>query len=159
MDDKMKNNLILIMGAALVVLLAFILFGKNSSSGTDPRLVAGKDSKSGKSPYHRIEIKNTMTKYVKPVRDCYNDYLESSPEVTDGEIMVDWQIDSDGDVVKAEVVRSGFTGEKLGNCIVGVISSIEFPPPPSDKNVYADYKFFFKKVEEPNEKIEQTDKK
>ena len=75
----------------VVVLLAYVLFSaKNSSSDfVDPRLVASKDSKSDKSPYHRVEVKNTMTKFIRPIQECYNTYIATSPAITDGELMVD----------------------------------------------------------------------
>lgn len=96
-------------------------------------------------PYIANQVKNTITKNYIPIRDCWNAYVDSNPEVTQGRITVDWQIDLDGDVLDPEIVLSDFANEELTSCLLKVIGKIEFPPPPYGQKEYVAHKFNFRK--------------
>lgn len=61
---------------------------------------------------------------------------------------LDWQIEPDGDVDKADVVFNEFGSDQIANCLKKEISSWEFPPPPDQrKNTYSEFTFSFRKQE------------
>ncbi|HRG75567.1 MAG TPA: AgmX/PglI C-terminal domain-containing protein [Leptospiraceae bacterium] len=71
---------------------------------------------------------------------------KGKPKLTDGFVEIDWNILEDGKVKKAEMVSSDLNAESLNQCILKVISAIEFPPPPTGMQTYTTYKYNFKKV-------------
>lgn len=105
----------------------------------------GDDRKREEDPYTANEVKNTIIKGYIGVRDCYNVFIDSKPTVTDGRVMLDWTINSDGEVEKAELVSSEIQNENLTNCMLDVVRKFQFPPPPGGKPKYIAHKFVLKK--------------
>lgn len=96
----------------------------------------------GFSHYHNKEVKNTITKNTSKISECYNQYLETKPAIEVGSVHFDWQIQSNGEPTKVELVSSPFQSDTFHGCIQKEISSWEFPPPPRiGRNTYADYTF------------------
>ncbi|TGK44686.1 AgmX/PglI C-terminal domain-containing protein [Leptospira andrefontaineae] len=98
-------------------------------------------------PYIKNEVNNTISKNTGKIQACYNKFLESKPIITDGKVVVDWQVEPDGDPYRPEVVQSDFADQSFGECIVAEIKSWNFPEPPTGRKTYVFYKFFFKKTE------------
>jgi hypothetical protein len=128
-------------------LIYFLFLRKPSEAQFIPPPNVGTD-KQGISPYHKREVNNTIKKHMRNVQSCYNIHLETKPQVAEGKIHFDWQIEPDGDVDKAELIASDFLAPVLEACIKKEISSWEFPPPPDQsRNTYAEFTFVFKKQE------------
>jgi hypothetical protein len=128
---------LLLAGLVAGSLLTLSFRSSGNQEGTELKL----DEK-GMSPYHNKEVKNTITKHTNKISQCYNQYLETKPEMEVGKIHVDWQIEPSGSPTKVGLVFSSFNSESLHNCIIREISSWEFPPPPRvGRNIYADYIF------------------
>jgi len=102
------------------------------------------------SPYIKNEVRNTIAKKWKELNACYTEFLNADPkpEVTEGQIKVDWQVESDGKVISPEVVTSEINHPVLEQCLIARVQKWKFPPPPPNgQNTYIVYKFFFKKVD------------
>ena len=61
--------------------------------------------------------------------------------------MADWQIDSEGKVFEAGVVRDEFSNKEFQACLREKIREIIFPAPPSVRSVYIEHTFLFRKEE------------
>lgn len=93
-------------------------------------------------------VKNTLAKQAALIQPCYLNLLESSADTAGtGKILLDWQIDADGKVFGAGVVRDSFGNSEFQQCLTNVISKIVFPKPPTGE-LYVEHHFLFKKEEE-----------
>ncbi|MCB0273060.1 MAG: AgmX/PglI C-terminal domain-containing protein [Bdellovibrionales bacterium] len=147
---KFKDYVIISLIVAIGVLSVLLLQQKRLplSSSTIPSELIQKSDENGKnfeSAYEVKQVKNTIIKSTQDIQNCYNAYLERKPEITDGKIVVDWQIQPDGTVQKAEIVTSMFD-EMLNMCMVEIIGNIHFPEPPGKQQVYISHTFNFKKA-------------
>jgi hypothetical protein len=108
----------------------------------------GEESSKSQEIYLSKTVKYTLIKNAGMIQPCYLNLLKSSVEMTDsGNILMDWQIDSDGKVFGAGVVRDSFGNPEFQQCLTGVISKIVFPKPPTGEQ-YVEHHFLFKKEEE-----------
>jgi hypothetical protein len=105
------------------------------------------DPKTGESPYHRIQVKNTIQKHQVELSPCYDQYTATAEgkQSPNGSLKMDWRIDSSGNVQNAEVIRKSFADNPavaaLIACSERVISGWHFPEP--DKKVYVVHHFHF----------------
>lgn len=151
----MKDNKNIVIAVLLLVIggLLGALIGRPPSppppEAEDPAMAAPMDGpgakRPGRSAYETNQVRNTLTKNDVNVRECYQEFVKVNPPITDGRVMLDWQIDSDGDVIKADIVTSEINNPVLHDCLIKVFKGIEFPPPPGDKPVYASFTYVFKK--------------
>ena len=75
-------------------------------------------------------------------------------------MMVDFEIDSSGEVEKAGVVSGGFGDVKFQKCVTDAIRSWKFPQPNIPAPVYVDHTFTFsKKTDNPGGKVEKNPEK
>lgn len=106
----------------------------------------GKDARSGgRSSYEVNQVRNTITKNNPKIKECYEKFLATAPQVTDGKVLVDWQIGSVGDVVQADIVTSDIGSDILHACLTESIKSWTFPPTHVEAPVYTSFTFVFKK--------------
>ena len=113
--------------------------GQNGNNGNKGKLV---------SPYHDQQIKNTIMKNRGDIIECYNTFITTNPEMTDGPLKVDFQIDDDGDVLSSEKVSGPFVDETFIQCVTNTITKWKFPEPNIATPVYAEHTFHFKRREE-----------
>jgi hypothetical protein len=152
MDIKNKIIIGLIVGIGFILGLFFFNLKKqqdlehlfrNMQYGSSN----SKEDSSGKrkDPYKELAVGNSLRKKGREIQECYNVFLETNPEKTDGFVEIDWSILEDGTVKKAELVNTNFSTDSLNQCILKIISKIEFPPPPTGMQTYMTYKYIFKK--------------
>lgn len=109
-----------------------------------PQANSGKQVKNaGIYPYHDHQVKNTILKNRNGLAECYNTYIKSKPKITDGTLKVDFQLNSDGEVITAEKVRSNFRDTTLIDCTLAEIKTWTFPSPNIPAPVYVDHTFTF----------------
>ena len=102
----------------------------------------------GQETYLKGAVKNTIVKHAKSIQSCFLSLIESTPELPErGKVLVDWQIDSEGKVFEAGVVRDEFSNKEFQTCLKTNIGGIVFPAPPSGRSIYVDHTFLFKKEE------------
>ena len=103
----------------------------------------------GQEAYLKGAVKNTIVKHSQSIQGCYLTLIESTPELPDsGKVMADWQIDSEGKVFEAGVVRDEFSNKEFQSCIGKKIGNIVFPAPPSGRSVYVEHTFLFRKEDD-----------
>ena len=108
----------------------------------------GGGSGEGQETYLKGAVKNTIVKHAKSIQGCYLSLIESTPELPEsGKILVDWQIDPEGKVFEAGVVRDEFSNMEFQSCLGKKISNIVFPAPPPGRSIYVEHTFVFRKEE------------
>ena len=108
----------------------------------------GGGSGEGQEAYLKGAVKNTIVKHAKSIQSCFLSLIESTPELPEsGKVLVDWQIDSEGKVFEAGVVRDEFSNKEFQACLRKKIWEIIFPAPPSVRSVYIEHTFLFRKEE------------
>ena len=108
----------------------------------------GGGSGEGQESYIKGAVKNTIVKHAQSIQSCFLTLIESTPELPDsGKVMADWQIDSEGKVFEAGVVRDEFSNKEFQDCLKTNIGGIVFPAPPSGRSVYVEHTFLFRKEE------------
>ena len=108
----------------------------------------GGGSGEGQEAYLKGAVKNTIVKHSQSIQGCYLTLIESTPELPDsGKVMADWQIDSEGKVFEAGVVRDEFSNKEFQSCLGTKIGEIVFPATPSGRSVYVEHTFVFRKEE------------
>ena len=105
-------------------------------------------SEEGQEAYLKGAVKNTIVKHAQSIQSCYLSLIESTPELPErGKVFVDWQIDSEGKVFEAGVIRDEFSNKEFQTCLKTNIGGIVFPAPPSGRSIYVDHTFLFRKEE------------
>ena len=104
-------------------------------------MASGKDGRKPVDPYIQNEVKNRIIKGYLELQVCYKDFLQTSPAVTDGDLKMDWQIDTDGDVISPEVVVSPFRSDSFHKCMAEKIKTWKFPDPAVKKYVTHTFRF------------------
>ena len=106
----------------------------------------GGGSGEGQEAYLKGAVKNTIVKHAQSIQSCFLKLIESNPDIPEsGRVLVDWQIDSEGKVFEAGVIRDEFSNKEFQKCLGTNISRIVFPIPPSRNPVYVEHTFLFRK--------------
>jgi Tfp pilus assembly protein PilO len=155
--DK-KNSIIILLIVSLVATMGSFFYNTKKQQEVQQQLLrnleykaasAGGDNKGKpKDPYKEVAVNNALRKKAGEIQKCYNEFLKTNPPKTDGFVEIDWNILEDGKVKKAELVSSNLDTDSLTQCILKIIASIEFPPPPTGLQTYTTYKYNFKKTTE-----------
>ncbi len=152
-----KNVLIIIGFAILILSVGFLLYNQHLQKEQNLRIIRGlelsnkKDQKgAARDPYKETAVNNSLRKAAKKIQGCYKGYLAKNPPITDGYMEIDWTIRPDGSATKVELISSNIDDRPLHECILSIISKINFPPPPYGFDVYMTYKYNFKKSKDEN---------
>ena len=106
----------------------------------------GGGSGEGQETYLKGAVKNTIVKHAQSIQSCFLKLIESNPELPEsGRVLVDWQIDSEGKVFEAGVIRDEFSNKEFQTCLKTNIGGIVFPAPPSGRSIYVEHTFLFRK--------------
>ena len=98
--------------------------------------------------YIKGPVKNTIVKHAQSIQSCFLKLIESNPELPESrKVLVDWQIDSEGKVFEAGVIRDEFSNKEFQSCLGTKIGEIVFPATPYGRSVYVEHTFVFKKEE------------
>jgi len=96
--------------------------------------------------YLKGAVKNTIVKHAGSIQSFFLKLIESNPDIPEsGRVLVDWQIDSKGNVFEAGVVSDVFSNKEFQACLKEKIGEIIFPAPPSVRPVYVEHTFLFRK--------------
>ena len=136
----MNKQTNILLGAVVVALIAVSVYFQSSVKSLDTKLnmllsqsaPSGGKGDGGKQRdlYKEQAVNNTILKRAVDIQAAYNVYLKGNPEITDGEVKVDFQIGPDGKTISPEIISSAFTDKKFKEDIVKAISGWVFPPPP-----------------------------
>ena len=95
--------------------------------------------------YKATEMRNALSRQAAALRGCYDAFLADEPDVAEGKVTIDFQIDPDGKVLAPGIVESELEGDALADCLVARVAGFAFPPPPDHRKAYAAHTFYFKK--------------
>ena len=153
-----KSVFLLIALSSLVLLAALIYLGYElkETRRQNQELVQqllqvrqqGGGSGEGQETYLKGAVKNTIVKHAQSIQGCFLKLIESNPELPESRrVLVDWQIDSEGKVFEAGVIRDEFSNKEFQTCLKTNIGGIVFPAPLSGRSVYVEHTFLFRKEE------------
>jgi hypothetical protein len=100
-------------------------------------------------PFTPDSIREVMQYYARDVQDCYEELLATKGnKVEEGRIMTTFTISPDGFVRNAKVAKSGTTikDPRLHECVVNVLTGIDFPKPPDGREYPIEYPFNLKAI-------------
>lgn len=94
------------------------------------------------SAVNQEKIRLTIKNHLGEVRRCYNDGLKKTPDAK-GKVVVDFEIDDHGRVIKSGVNESSTTlrDREIQSCITGKVVTWKFPPADKGKTVAVNYPF------------------
>ncbi|MBU2511266.1 AgmX/PglI C-terminal domain-containing protein [bacterium] len=127
------NYIILVMALVILGMMAVGWYQLSEENQLLRQRIAriGQKTDHGKEgdPYIAGPVKNRIIKGSVDLKACYKAFLTRNPEIREGNIKLDWQIDRDGRPQNPEVVFSQFSDPFLGECMIGKIRQWQFPPP------------------------------
>lgn len=100
-------------------------------------------------PFTPDSIRMVMEYYAFDIQDCYEEILATKGSaVEEGRIMTTFTITPDGFVRNAKVAKAGTTlkNPRLHECVVNVLSGINFPQPPDRREYPIEYPFNLKAI-------------
>ena len=102
----------------------------------------------GQEAYLKGAVKNTIVKHTGTIQSCFLKLIESNPDIPEsGKVLIDWQINSEGKVFEAGVIRDEFSNKEFQTCLKTNIGGIVFPAPPAGRSIYVEHTFLFRKEE------------
>lgn len=90
------------------------------------------------------QIQQTIQKNIGSVIKCYEDELESKPDLK-GRVQLSFDIEVDGKILKSSVAKTTLNNQKVEDCIVESSKTWIFPKPTNSKSVHVEYPFELKK--------------
>ena len=86
-------------------------------------------------------VKNQILKSYPAIKKHYFVYLAEKPELIGGNILIDWEIGTDGMAIRPQVVTSSFQNKDFENSIISEIKKITFPAPPIKRYMTHTFRF------------------
>ena len=101
-----------------------------------------------KMPFTQDSIRQVMTFHQPKIQACYEDFLRTKEKAVEGKLMTAFTVTAEGLVSKARVdrKRSTLRDGKLNDCVVAVLTSMEFPKPPEGRPQPIEYPLNLKAI-------------
>ena len=101
-----------------------------------------------KMPFTQDSIKQVVMAYQPKIQGCYEDHIANKKKAPEGMIKTAWVITAEGMVKGAKVEKKGSTlkDPALNDCVVAVLSTMNFPKPPDAKDHPIEFPFNLKAV-------------
>jgi hypothetical protein len=139
------------------LIAACLLWGAGALAAEDAGVAAdakeAKEAKPGpdisKMPFTPESITQVVAAYQDRVQGCYEETLAAKgKKVVEGKLQAHWVITAEGMVKGAKIIKKGTTisDAKLNDCVVAVLSSMEFPKPPKNQDQPIDFPFKLKAI-------------
>lgn len=99
-----------------------------------------------KLPFTPDSIRQVVAFHMPKVQACYEEMLAGKTKALEGKLNTRWTITADGLVKGAAIRKKGTTIKdgKLHDCVLAVVSSMEFPKPADGKSHPIDFPFNLK---------------
>ncbi len=99
-------------------------------------------------PFTPETVKTVVTYWQTKIQTCYEETLAAKDKDVEGVLKTKWVVGASGHVKKAEVLKKGTTlkDPKLHECVVTVLSSMQFPKTPNGKDQPIEFPFNLKAV-------------
>ena len=100
-------------------------------------------------PFTPDSIRQVMQFNAPKIQACYEDHMAAKDKKVEGKLMTTFTITPDGLVKGARVQKKGTTLQDQGlhDCVVAVLTSLNFPKPPDARDYPIEYPFNLKAVE------------
>lgn len=100
-------------------------------------------------PFTPDSIRQVMAHHMPRIQECYEDHMVEKDKKVEGKLLTTFTITADGTVRSAKVDRHGSTLKDAGlnDCVVAVLSSMDFPKPPDGRDHPIEYPFNLKAIE------------
>lgn len=131
-----------------VLLVASIAFADEPDAGLSRSADGGVVSESLRLPFTPYSIKKILASHHQDIQNCYEETLAGRQKVIEGMLTAAFSIQPDGTVKKARVLKKGTTlrDAKLHDCVVSVLSGINFPKPPDHREHPIEYPMNLKAI-------------
>ncbi len=99
-----------------------------------------------KLPFTADTIKQIVVSYQPKIQGCYEDHISNKKKAPEGTLKTSFVITPDGIVKTAKVDRKASTlkDPALHDCVVAVLSTMNFPKPPDSKDHPIEFPFNLK---------------
>ncbi|MBL8951161.1 MAG: AgmX/PglI C-terminal domain-containing protein [Myxococcaceae bacterium] len=99
-------------------------------------------------PFSPDTVKTVVAYWQPKIQTCYEETLAANSKDVEGVLKTKWVVGPNGHVKKAEVLKKGTTLKepKLHDCVVTVLSSMQFPKTPTGKDQPIEFPFNLKAV-------------
>jgi hypothetical protein len=100
-------------------------------------------------PFTPDSIQQVIAHHKGQIQDCYEDTMAAKSKKVEGKLMTSFTITADGFVKSAKVLKKGTTLKDKGlhDCVVAVLTAMNFPKPPDGKDHPIEYPFNLKAIE------------
>lgn len=135
-----------------IALLALLAAAPAAPAAPPAKAPAAAQTKTGpdvtKLPFTADSIRQVMSAHMDQIQQCYEDMLASTGKPLKGSLRTAFKITPLGVVKDARVLRKGTTlrDPQLHQCVVSVLSAIDFPKPPENRDYPVEYPFNLKPV-------------
>ncbi|MCP5502236.1 MAG: AgmX/PglI C-terminal domain-containing protein [Leptospiraceae bacterium] len=140
-----QHSVSVTIGLLAVLIIAYLLYRDSMRERQMALLISQsqqqKTKDGGKTidPYLQNQVKNRIIKGYAELQDCYKEYLDKNPKITDGDVKMDWQIDTDGKVLSPDVILSPLENS-FHLCMKKKIANWQFPQPLVQKYIVHTFK-------------------
>jgi len=102
-----------------------------------------------KMPFTGDSIKQVVAAHQPKIQGCYEDHIADKKKAPQGTLKTSWVITPEGLVKNAKIEKKGTTlkDPALFDCVVAVISTMEFPRPGDAKDHPIEFPFNLKTVQ------------
>ena len=99
-------------------------------------------------PFSPDTVKTVVAYWQPKIQTCYEETLAANAKDVEGVLKTKWVVGPNGHVKKAEALKKGTTLKepKLHDCVVTVLSSMQFPKTPTGKDQPIEFPFNLKAV-------------
>lgn len=118
----------------------------SADGGASATVVNGIDI--SKLPFTPDSIKQVVLSYQPQIQSCYEETLAAKDKAVEGSLKTAFSITGDGMVTGAKVDKktSSLKDPRLHDCVVSVLSTMQFPSPPDGKAHPIEFPFNLKAV-------------
>ena len=94
---------------------------------------------------NRKVIRQVFIKHQRLVQNCYTPEVQK--EVTSGQVMLDFDINKLGQVIRSSISKekSTISNDKLNTCLIDMVKKLTFPEATTDKVLQVFYPLVFSK--------------
>jgi hypothetical protein len=135
----------------LALILSLSLAADPKPAGTADAVKDALGEKKGgldvsKMPFTPDSIKQVVASYQAQIQGCYEEHLAAKDKAVEGSLKTSFIITASGLVKSAKVNKKTSTlkDARLHDCVVAVLSVMEFPKPPDGKDQPIEYPFNLK---------------
>ncbi|RKG65696.1 hypothetical protein D7W79_37500 [Corallococcus exercitus] len=102
-----------------------------------------------KLPFTPDSIRQVMAHHMPRIQECYEDHMVEKDKKVEGLLRTTFTITAEGTVRSAKIDKHGSTLKDAGlnDCVVAVLSSMDFPKPPDGRDHPIEYPFNLKAIE------------